>query len=336
VSSALKKRILNESVDARQHLIIPDTMNAPDKVDKLIDKLIKSGYQMYAVCLWAPLNATRKRGEPRSITEGKLWSPKDYDVSVTGTLNMARRFATGIRTSPGVWRGLTLWDNSVFPAKRCSLEEFTRLSGLETDAADEHLQQMVNAQASSTALLARATEAALNSAGEFFATLTGGVPSAADPGRCRQQQQQQQPRGSPARSSLKAVKAALGGGLGGGKASAKAATGSFNKKSGGGSFTKKAHWSSSPPATSSSPSLPRLGSDIGVAVLEEARGAACAAAQPLPAAGEAATAAAATSRLRFKARLEGFGVGAMLGLAVGVAATTLGFVLSSHGSGCSE
>ena len=141
-STQLKARILKEAIDARQHLIIPDTMNAPDKVDKLLQLLLDAGYALHAMCLWAPLKATRQRGEPRSIREGKLWSPDEYAVSTRGTLAMARRFATGTREQPAAFKSVTMWDNTIFPASQCSLDEFARLCCLDNDAAEMHLERV--------------------------------------------------------------------------------------------------------------------------------------------------------------------------------------------------
>ena len=141
-STKLKKRIIAGAMEARQHLIIPDTMNAPDKVEELVTQLVDAGYAMHAVCLWAPLAATRRRGEPRSIREGKLWSPADYSKSTVGTLAMARRFAAGIRETPSTWRSVSCWDNSVFPATRCTLEDFAALTALDDTAAESHLRSL--------------------------------------------------------------------------------------------------------------------------------------------------------------------------------------------------
>ena len=47
---------------------------------------------MHAVCLWAPLSQTRRRGVPRAIREGKRWKPDEYTASVEGSLAMAHRW----------------------------------------------------------------------------------------------------------------------------------------------------------------------------------------------------------------------------------------------------
>lgn len=141
-SSKLKKRIIASAIEARQNMIIPDTMNAPDKVEELMSQLRNAGFALHAVCLWAPLVATRRRGEPRSVREGKLWSPADYAVSTRGTLAMAQRFAAGMHEHPDVWHGFSCWDNSVFPSTPVSLETFASLSVLDEVGAEEHHRRL--------------------------------------------------------------------------------------------------------------------------------------------------------------------------------------------------
>ena len=71
---------------------------------------------MHALCLWAPLRATRVRGEERAVREGKLWSPKEYAKSTRGALALAMRWIDGMRDNPGAYCSLELWDNTDFPA----------------------------------------------------------------------------------------------------------------------------------------------------------------------------------------------------------------------------
>ena len=59
----------------RQHVLIPDCANDVPKVEEMLVALVAAGYEMHAVCMWAPLEETRARGMPRSLREGKLWSP---------------------------------------------------------------------------------------------------------------------------------------------------------------------------------------------------------------------------------------------------------------------
>ena len=63
----LKQEILDLAVNDRQSLIVPDCVNKPAKLRKMMELLRTSGYALHAVCLWAPLSETRRRGEPRCI-----------------------------------------------------------------------------------------------------------------------------------------------------------------------------------------------------------------------------------------------------------------------------
>lgn len=138
ISSKLKKRILGEAIRDRQHLIIPDCVNSPSKLQSNLDQIIAAGYELHAICLWAPLAITRARGEPRSMHEGKLWSPDEYEKSTRGSLTMAVKWTEGMRDRPETWRSLALWDNSHFPAEEISLPRFVELTGMSEDEGAAH------------------------------------------------------------------------------------------------------------------------------------------------------------------------------------------------------
>lgn len=134
----LKRRILREALASRRHLIIPDCCNNMKRLDELLAEVRAAGYQMHAVCLWAPLSVTRTRGEERSVREGKLWSAKDYPMSAKGTLAMAMRWLDGMRDEPSAYASLELWDNTQFPAVEVGLERYADLVMLSNADADAH------------------------------------------------------------------------------------------------------------------------------------------------------------------------------------------------------
>ena len=138
ISSKLKKRILGEAIRDRQHMIIPDCANNPTKLQANIEQVIAAGYELHAICLWAPLAITRARGEPRSMREGKLWSPSEYALSTRGSLAMALQWTEGMRDRPGTWRSLALWDNSHFPAEEISLPRFVELTSMTDEEGRAH------------------------------------------------------------------------------------------------------------------------------------------------------------------------------------------------------
>jgi hypothetical protein len=93
----------------------------------LVNQIREAGYSMHAICLWAPLCVTRERGEPRSMREGKLWSPDDYALSTQGSLAMALKWAEGMRTEPDSFQSLALWDNTHHPSEEVSLQRFVQV-----------------------------------------------------------------------------------------------------------------------------------------------------------------------------------------------------------------
>eukprot|EP00966_Prymnesium_polylepis_P202955 4702436-Prymnesium_polylepis.1 len=112
-----RRELLAAAMRDRNHLILPDCVNDADKLEMMLQQLIDAGYELHAVCLWAPLSETAKRGEPRSVKEGKLWSGKDYRLSTEGVLKVARRFLDGMHSQPELYASVELWDNTIFPAE---------------------------------------------------------------------------------------------------------------------------------------------------------------------------------------------------------------------------
>ena len=138
-SAKLKQRVFREAILSRQHLLIPDCAAPVAKVEEMLEQLIAAGYELHAICLWAPLSVTRARGEPRSLREGKLWSPKMYLVSTHNSLNLAQRFAEACGSKESAskpFKSFALWDNTTFPARQISLEEFELLSHLPVAEAE--------------------------------------------------------------------------------------------------------------------------------------------------------------------------------------------------------
>jgi hypothetical protein len=147
----LKRRLMHEALKARQNLVIPDCANNPKRLQELIEEVRSAGYQMHAVCLWAPLSMTRARGEERSVREGKLWTPKDYDISTRTTLSLAMRWIDGMRDEPSTFCSLELWDNTQFPATELGLEQYASLVQFSHEEADEHMRKLLEARRNSHA-----------------------------------------------------------------------------------------------------------------------------------------------------------------------------------------
>ena len=139
ITTAMKHRILMGAIQDRQNLIVPSTANDLKRLEADMDSLAAAGYLMHAVCMWAPVSETRARGEPRSVREGKRWTPENYAASVQSTCAIARKFILGaLEGDSSPYATVALWDNTRFPAREVDLKEFERLSNLTNEAADEH------------------------------------------------------------------------------------------------------------------------------------------------------------------------------------------------------
>jgi hypothetical protein len=137
-SGQLKRKLLKEALRDRQHVLIPDCANHPDRLQKMIEEVRQAGYGMHALCLWAPVSVTRTRGEERAVREGKLWSSKEYRKCTVGELSLAMRWIDGMRDEPSTYCSLELWDNTHFPPTEVGLEAFAKLVEMSDEEASAH------------------------------------------------------------------------------------------------------------------------------------------------------------------------------------------------------
>jgi len=143
ISTALKQRILIGAVRDRQNLIVPSCANQPERLEQEMATLQQAGYDMHAVCLWAPRSETRQRGEPRSVREGKRWDGSSYEMSTKTIVEVAARWIAD-RQKKGdksCYKSIALWDNTVFPAREVDLDEFRTLCAMTHEEADQHAWQ---------------------------------------------------------------------------------------------------------------------------------------------------------------------------------------------------
>jgi 2-phosphoglycerate kinase len=87
-----KKAILQQAVSERRHIVIPDVAVNLVKTFEKVKLLDKEGYEQHLVCLWAPREVCRRRGEGRQVEEGKTFSMRDYLVSVSNCADLAEYF----------------------------------------------------------------------------------------------------------------------------------------------------------------------------------------------------------------------------------------------------
>jgi len=138
ISGQLKQSILSEAIADRQNLVIPDCATSPLRVHAQLEDLAKAGYELHGVCMWAPLSETRARGEPRSVSEGKLWSPKDYDSCVATVLEISSYWQNQMAERPAIFKSLSAWDNTTYPAREISFDELSYLTALSHEEAEKH------------------------------------------------------------------------------------------------------------------------------------------------------------------------------------------------------
>jgi hypothetical protein len=160
-SGQLKRRILKEALRDRQHVLIPDCANHPDRLHTMLEEVRQAGYGMHAICLYAPLSVTRRRGEDRAVREGKIWSAKKYQKCTSGSLALAMRWIDGLRDEPSVYCSLELWDNTHFPANEVGLEEYATLVAMSHEESEQHASQVVNAHKAEHELASAANEGVL-------------------------------------------------------------------------------------------------------------------------------------------------------------------------------
>ena len=162
ISTKLKKTILHAAIENRQHLIIPDCANYPSRLHATIQMIRDAGYNVHAICLWAPLSVCQERGEPRSMREGKLWSGDDYELSVQGSLAIALRWQEGMDAEPeGGYKSLAMWDNCHYPAQEVGLARFVELSNMSAVEADTHTDDRRRAHVTEHARHGKASTSAL-------------------------------------------------------------------------------------------------------------------------------------------------------------------------------
>jgi len=137
-TTRLKKYIIDTAVASRQHLIIPETADDVGKIESFMDRLVKAGYVMHALCLWAPMEDTRRRGEPRSVREGKVWSACGFDSSAKNTLALGCRFDERIAAGEPSYGSVHFYDNTVTPHREVHVSEFWKLVWMLPKVAESH------------------------------------------------------------------------------------------------------------------------------------------------------------------------------------------------------
>jgi len=89
--SKLKKSIFADAVKLGTNLIVPDTGSDFGKLSKFVDDLIKKGYRIQIVAVFASRDTCLMRGHRRERFEGKKYSIEHWGASIQAIISMQRR-----------------------------------------------------------------------------------------------------------------------------------------------------------------------------------------------------------------------------------------------------
>jgi len=136
----LKEEIVENAICQRQHLKIPETAVNVKRVNKMLEQQVAAGYELHAVCLWAPKSETEARGRPRGVKEGKAFTTKEYVKASANALSFGKQWMDMLRSDDPNYKSIMFYDNTVFPSRPVHYEEFKHLTELSDAAADKHSQ----------------------------------------------------------------------------------------------------------------------------------------------------------------------------------------------------
>ncbi|KAJ9471008.1 hypothetical protein DIPPA_35446 [Diplonema papillatum] len=144
-SEGMKKEIIDAAVENRQHLVIPDVAVKASRVQAVMDRLRAAGYRQHVVAIFAPVEVTRCRGEPRAMTEGKAFSERGFRDSLRNSLAIvtaAAQAGDSVRT----------FDNTT-ALRRITLAEYEHLcsTSINPHATPVHIALATPKQSCSTA-----------------------------------------------------------------------------------------------------------------------------------------------------------------------------------------
>lgn len=137
----VKEGIVDHAVRNRQHLKIPEAAFNVKRIKGMMDKLEAAGYEMHALCLWAPKNVTEARGRPRSVKDGKVFSVDQYETVVGNMVKIAHDWEEEMNNNNESFAAISYYDNTIFPSHCVSAAEFDILASMSDEAAENHARQ---------------------------------------------------------------------------------------------------------------------------------------------------------------------------------------------------
>merc|ERR1719401_1684906 len=140
--SALKEELVDLAIQNRQHLKIPETANNIPRVRGMLSKLAEAGYEMHAVCLWAPKSECEARGRPRGVKEGKAFSTTNFDRELYNSLAFGQMWMERIAAGDPNYKTVRFFDSTVFPSRPVHFTEFEYLTHLTHELAGRHARTL--------------------------------------------------------------------------------------------------------------------------------------------------------------------------------------------------
>ncbi|CAE6953194.1 unnamed protein product, partial [Symbiodinium sp. KB8] len=124
----LKKSILKKAIANRQNIVLPDCALKPERVKDMLKSLQDAGYEMHAICLWAPQEEAERRGRLRSVKTGKAYNPKFHQPSCEGTLEVIAHWENQMSLpNGGSFGSIEFYDAGSAPAIRVGKDHFEML-----------------------------------------------------------------------------------------------------------------------------------------------------------------------------------------------------------------
>ena len=126
VSERAKSHIFSSAVANRQHLVVPDCIGCSDKAAAKVAKLRAAGYSITIAAMFAPKEICASRGSARALSEGKTFSSRGYETTMTNIQTLLTRLDDV---------HFTFFDNTHKEAREVTREEF--LSGCRNGVIEE-------------------------------------------------------------------------------------------------------------------------------------------------------------------------------------------------------
>lgn len=128
LTEKLKKEVMRTAMEQRQNLLIPDAGVCLERCREMLEELVNAGYDLHAVCMWAPEAQTWARGTARAATSGKVFNPQVYWPAIHGALEMGRHWHSMMQAGSDCYKAVTFYDNSGRQCCRVGLVHFEFLT----------------------------------------------------------------------------------------------------------------------------------------------------------------------------------------------------------------